>query len=116
PTWQRLSITESDLWRCVVGGFLAEARSSAAREFGARHYRKFAAVAMARRVVPALSGAVIVLALLVGAMWIVDHGSGWWDAAGPWLPTVVGWILAPVALAATMAGGVWTWRNRWRWW
>jgi hypothetical protein len=114
----------SDWWR--------EARVGAARQFGAQHYRKFAAAGAAKRLrVP------IVLVVLVVGGWLAWRGIANSSVIAPSLPWV--WIgvaagavvlvalarfglLAPVVVLAGLAGAGWlawlavnSWVLPWAW-
>jgi hypothetical protein len=97
-------------------GFMDEARDAAGREFGARHYRAFAFMALGRKVVPGIAAVVVVAGLLVGAAWLASNWDPIWATVGPWLATALWWIVSGVVLAVLLAlAGVVYRRNRWRW-
>lgn len=94
-----------------MGDFWSEAKGSAAREFGARHYRAFAFLAYGRRLLPVVLGLCIAAFAVMTAAGAVKR----WDDWSPWIPIVVTWMAVAAGVALPVAFAVWLWRNRWRW-
>jgi hypothetical protein len=92
-------------------GFFDEARDSAAREFGRRHYRSYALGAILGRAAPIVGGLIVTAGIVAGAMWVIDA----WPSWSTWIPTVIAWAAGLLGIALLIGAGVWIWRNRWRW-
>jgi hypothetical protein len=86
-----------------VGGWWSEASTGAAREFGARHYRAFAAVAILRRIGPALGGVLAAAALLVAGRLAWQR---WAQPATHAAQSTSAPDLAPLALPAALVVGL----------
>lgn len=99
-----------------MGRFMDEARYSAAREFGARHYRWFAFWHYARGAVPVVAGLITLAGLVLAGAWVAKR----WDAAvwpvvAAWGPTTLWWAGAALLAAVVLAIGVVVWRRvAWR--
>lgn len=85
-----------------------EARSAAAREYGARHYRRFAAVHTIRRLGP-LIGGLILTGGLAALVWLaVATWPNWKPALGYAIPAFIGLAV----LAIVSAAARWWWNRR----
>src|SRR3954470_8318881 len=95
-------------WR-AMSGWWQEARTGAAREFGRRHYRLFAAAAITRRLLPTFGVLVVAGAAAVG-IWVLVHSHGHVVVS-----TATSWVrpaLAAAAAALVAAALIAVWR-RW---
>lgn len=101
-----------------MGLFWESATAQAGREFGARHYRWFAAARVLKFCAPAVAVAAVLGGLVLGYRWLSPDWpavgariGGWATAVGP----VLFWIVAgAVALGVLAAVSVWVARNWWR--
>ena len=88
-----------------MGRWLDEARGSAAREFGARHYRVFSIAALVGVVVRVLLPLAVLVGAGIGVWWLVaavsDGLSEWWL----WLVLAIGG-LGVLALAIWAIGAL----------
>ncbi len=90
--------------------FWAQARIGAAREFGRRHYKWFAGLAIARRLAPALV-VLVVIAAVAASGWAVVHShlaASSAHAAASWARPLL--TVAVTVLVAVLLVGAW---RRW---
>jgi hypothetical protein len=86
------TVAESDDARSVMSSWWREAHTGAAREFGARHYRKFAAlelVGVAARPLRKLAAPLAILANVTALvwrppLWVTDSSAGVVPTELPW--------------------------------
>jgi hypothetical protein len=105
-------------------GFWEQATDQAGREFGARHWRWFAATRAARKLAPAISVVVILGALVLAYRlfapdWSAVGGAtaGWFGSWGPgagrWALIVLA-VVAAIAMAVRVGVALWQ-AYGWRW-
>jgi hypothetical protein len=100
-------------------GFWEQATDQAGREFGARHWRWFAAARAARRLAPALAVVVIAVALLIAYRLVSPDWGAVGSSVAGWAPTVGLWAVLAVVGAvlgyAMVRIGLALWRaHSWR--
>lgn len=106
-----------------MGGFLEEAKASAAREYGARHYRRFALLAALPKLAPFVAGVAVLAGVAVGGLWLANRWDTVASAADRAGTSAAGWLVPALVVAGTLAvlaGAGWAalavWRReRWRW-
>jgi hypothetical protein len=107
-------------------GFWEAATYQAGREFGARHWRWFVGVRIARRLAPVIAVLVILGALMLAYRMIAPDWAAIGKSVSEWVPSAsslpsVGqmalWgILVVIGLVIVIALARWVGNNWWRWW
>lgn len=104
--------------------FWRNATAQAGREFGSRYWRWFAAVRVARVLLPIVMWVVVVASAVAGVVvayrWISPDWAGVGTAVAGGAGEAGRWIIVAVIVAAVVAGIGWgltaLWRaNSWRW-